>query len=63
MNNFSSFSFFILQTLKVSRYQCYNKTKINIMMKLRALEKKRNYVGSEHRLLRGEFAAANKRVQ
>ena len=32
-------------------------------MKLRALEIKRNYVGSEYRILRGEFATANKRVQ
>ena len=32
-------------------------------MNLRALEKKRNYVGSEHRILRGEFATANKTVQ
>lgn len=63
MNTFSSFSLFILSTLKVSIYQCYKKTKINIMMNLRALEKKRNYVGSEHRILRGEFATANKTVQ
>lgn len=63
MNNFSSFSSFILPALKVNIYQCYNKTKINIMMKLRALEIKRNYVGSEYRILRGEFATANKRVQ
>ena len=40
MNTFSSFSLFILSTLKVSIYQCYKKTKINIMMNLRALEKK-----------------------
>ena len=32
-------------------------------MKLRALEIKRNYVGREYRILRGEFATANKRVQ
>ena len=41
MNTFSSFSLFILSTLKVSIYQCYKKTKINIMMNLRALEKKK----------------------